>query len=82
VNCLKISLLKSETDKNKFKFFENLGFDVYKIKDLEETDLKIDELIKKNYNTIVISNELASFSEDIIRKYSKRHNINIIITPK
>lgn len=79
---MKISLLKSESDKNKFKFFENLGFDVYKIKDLEETDLKIDELIKKKYNTIVVSNEIASFSQDIIKKYNKNKNVNIIITPK
>ena len=79
---MKISLLKSENDKNKFKIFENLGFDVYKIQDLEQTDSKIDELIKKNYNTIVISNEVASFSEKIIKKYNKMQNVNIIITPK
>lgn len=79
---MKISLLKSANDNRNFKFFEHLGFDIYKIYDLEKTDLKIDELIKQNYNTIVISNELASFSEDIIKKYSKRQNINIIITPK
>ena len=79
---MKISLLKSAKDENNFKFFEHLGFDVYKIKDLEQTDLKIDELIKQNYNTIIISNEVASFSEKIIKKYNKMENINIIITPK
>jgi len=79
---VKISLLKSINDTKNFKFFEKLGFDVYKINDLENTDLKINELIKKNYNTIVISNEVASFSEDIIKKYNKREDINIIINPK
>ncbi len=79
---MKISLLKSAKDEKNFRLFEYLGFDVYKIYDLEQTDLKIDELIKQNYNTIVISNEVASFSEDIIKKYNKREDINIIITPK
>lgn len=79
---MKISLLKSASDNKSFKMLENLGFDVFKLYDLEETDSKINELIQQNYNTIVISNEVASFSEDIIKKYSKRQNINIIITPK
>ena len=79
---MKISLLKSANDKKNFKLLENLGFDVFKLYDLEKTDKKIDELIKKEYDTIVISNEVASFSEDIIKKYNKTRNINIIITPK
>lgn len=56
--------------------------DVYDIEDLEKTDEKIQELVNKNYNTIVISNEVAYFSEDIIKKYAKNENINIIIAPK
>jgi len=79
---MKISLLKSANDEYKFKLFEQLGFDVYKIQDLEQTDLKLNELINKKYNTIVVSNEVASFSEDIIKKYNKMQNVNIIITPK
>lgn len=79
---MKISLLKSSKDEINFKIFEHLGFDVYKIQDLEQTDSKIDELIKQNYNTIIISNEVASFSENIIKKYNKLQDINIIITPK
>ena len=79
---MKISLLKSAKDEKNFKLFENLGFDVYKIQDLEQTDSKIDELIKEKYNTIIISNEVASFSEKIIKKYNKMQNVNIIITPK
>lgn len=55
--------------------------DVYDIDNLEETDKKIKELIDKNYNTVIISNEIASFSGDIIKKYKNKENINIIIAP-
>ena len=40
---------------------------------------KIQKLVDKDYRTIVISNELAGFSEDIIKKYNKSKNVNIII---
>lgn len=76
-----ISWLKSTNDNKSFKIFKSLGMDVYEIDDLDETDKKIKELVDKKYSTIVISNELASFSEDIIKKYSKKENINIIIAP-
>lgn len=57
------------------------GMDVFEINNLEETDKKIQELIDKQYNTIVVSNEVASFSENIIKKYNKSKNVNIIIAP-
>lgn len=79
---MKVILLKSAKDKENFKLFERLGFEVFKIYDLEETDLKIKELINKEYNTIIVSNEVASFSQDIIKKYSKASNIKIIINNK
>lgn len=79
---MKISLLKSAQDNENFKLLEKLGFEVFKIYDLEETDSKIEELINKKYNTIIISNEVASFSEDIIKKYNKNANIKIIINNK
>lgn len=62
-------------------FLKAFGMDVYDIDNLEETDKKINELVNKHYNTIVVSNEVASFSSDIIKKYSKSQNINIIIAP-
>ena len=74
-----ISWLKSSKDNKSFKLFKGLGMDVYEIEDLEKTDEKIKELVEQKYNTIVISNEIASFSEDIIKKYSKAENVNIII---
>ena len=76
-----ISWLKSSNDNKSFKLFKGLGMDVYEIDDLEKTDEKIKELVEQKYNTIVISNEVASFSEDIIKKYTKTQDIKIIIAP-
>lgn len=78
---MSISWIKFSNDKKSFKIFKSLGMDVYEIDDLEKIDEKIKELIGQKYNTIVLSNEVASFSEDIIKKYSKIEDINIIITP-
>lgn len=76
-----ISWLKSSNDNKSFKVFKGLGMDVYEIDDLEKTDEKIKELIEQKYNTIILSNEVASFSEDIIKKYNKTDDISIIIAP-
>lgn len=78
---MSISWLKASSDRKSFKIFESFGMDVYKINDLEKTDEKIRELVDKNYTTIVVSNEVASFSEDIIKKYNRIENVNIIIAP-
>ena len=77
-----ISWLKSSKNDKSFRIFKRLGMDVYEIDDLEKTDEKIKQLVDQNYTTIILSNELASFSEDIIKKYSESKNINIIIAPK
>ena len=77
---MKISWLKYEKDKYSFKLPEALGLDVYKIPDLEDSDKKIEELINNEYKTIIISNDVASFSEDIIKKYNKDNNVKIIIS--
>lgn len=68
---MKVSWIKYEKDKESFRIPENLGFDVFKLKDLDETDNKLEKLINDNYNTIIISNEVAAFSEDLIKKYSR-----------
>lgn len=78
---MSISWLKGSNDKKSFKIFESFGMDVYKINDLEKTDEKIKELVDKKYTTIVLSNEVAGFSQDIIKKYNKMENVNIIIAP-
>lgn len=77
---MKISWLKYEKDKDSFKLAEALGLDVYKLSDLEESDKKIEELINNEYKTIIISNDVASFSEDIITKYNKNPNVKIVIS--
>ena len=79
---MKISWIKSSNDKKSFKVFKGFGMDVYEIDDLEKTDEKIKELVDKKCNTIILSNEVASFSQDIISKYRKTDKINIIIAPR
>lgn len=78
---MKITLMKRENDNESFKMFERMGMDIYKVKDLDKTDESIKELIKQNYTTIVMTNEIAGFSENIIKKYNKTEGINIIIAP-
>ena len=77
---MKVSWIKYEKDNKSFSLPEKLGFDVFKLQNLEQTDDKIEELNENRYNTIILSNEVASFSESIIKKYSKNENINIIIS--
>ena len=62
-------------------FQQNMGWNVVEIEDLDETDKTINELVKNNYNTIILSNDVAGFSEDIIKKYNKTDEVNIIIAP-
>ena len=76
---MKISWIKYEKDDISFKVPEKLGFDIFKIENPELTDNKIKELINKRYDTIILTNEIAGFSEDIVKKYSRDRNINIII---
>ncbi len=75
---MRISWLKSKEDDRSFRFQKNIGLDVFEIEDLEKTDEKLNEL-SQNYHTIILSNEVASFSGDIIKKYAKDDSINIII---
>lgn len=79
---MKISWIKYEKDNKDFRIAERLGMDVYRIDSPEEVDDKMQELVKKDYDTIVISNEVAGFSEDIIKKYQNKKGINIIISPR
>ncbi|MCI8833301.1 MAG: hypothetical protein HFJ19_03780 [Clostridia bacterium] len=77
---MKISWIKYKDD-DSFKLFKNLGMDVYDIDDFDMVDNKLKELVDNNYKTIVLSNQVASFSEDIIKKYKKSEDISIIIAP-
>lgn len=77
---MKVSWIRYKND-DSFRIFKNLGLDVYDIEDVDKVDEKLKELINNNYQTIVLSNEIASFSEDIIKKYKKLEDIRIIIAP-
>lgn len=76
---MKISWLKSNQDSKNFRFIEKLGFEVIKLDNQENVDQKIKELIDNKNDTIVITQELAGFSEDIIKKYSRNKEVKIII---
>lgn len=76
---MKVSWIKYAKDKESFKMPEALGFDVFKLSNPEQTDEKIKQLIKQDYRMVILSNEIAGFSEDIIKKYNRDKNINIII---
>ncbi len=77
---MKMSWIKYEKDAKSFRLPEALGFDVFKLKDLEQTDSTIKQLVKQNYDTIIVSNQVAGFSEDIIKKYQKDKEIKIVIS--
>ena len=77
---MKISWIKYKDD-DSFRLFKNLGMDVYDIEDFDMVDNKLKELVDNDYKTIILSNEVASFSEDIITKYKKSDDIRIVIAP-
>lgn len=77
---MKISFIKYEKGKN-YQIPKVFGLNVEELKEPEQIDEKIEELKERRYTTIVIPNELASFSENVINKYKYDSTINIIITP-
>ena len=79
---MKISWIKQEKDNKNFAIAERLGMDVHRLDNPEEVDKTIEELVGKNCNMIVLSNDIAGFSEDIIKKYQNNRDINIIISPR
>ena len=66
---MRISWLKLDNDNKNFKIPTNFGMDVFSVNSTENVDNKIDELIKRNYNTIIVSNDVAGLSEKINREY-------------
>ena len=76
---MKFSWIKYEKDNENFRIPERLGLDVFRLNNPEQVDLKINELIQNRYDTIILSNEIASFSSDIIKKYTKDRDVKIII---
>ena len=76
-----MSWIKAKQDKKSFRIVQNLGMDVIELEDLEQTDKTIQDLVDKEYQTIVVTNEVAGFSGDIMTKYQKSDNIHIVIAP-
>ena len=77
---MKVSWIKLQSDKKSFKLPENLGFDDFSINNYDNVDNKIDELIANKYNTIILSSEVAGFSQKINNEYTKMKNVDIIIS--
>lgn len=77
---MKVSFIKYEKEKD-YQLPKLLGMNIEEIKEPEEIDNKIEELKRQKYTTIVIPNELASFSQDIISKYKYDPTLNIVIVP-
>ena len=77
---MKISCIKSNKDKKSFKFAELLGIDVYSIERLEDVDNVLDEIVNNKCKTNFISNELAGFSQKIMKEYYNDKDVNIIIS--
>lgn len=78
---MKVSWMKSSKDKDSFNLIKNMGLKVVEIENLEETDKKLKDLIEEEYNTIFITNEVAGFSEDIMKRYYKSKDVRIVIMP-
>ena len=78
---MKVSFLKYYKDSDSFLLLKRLGFNVVDIEKPENVDEVIEDLKQKNYTTIVLQDELASFSEGIINKYSTDTDFNIVIIP-
>lgn len=78
---MKVSCIKFEKDEDSFRFFKGMGVKVIELKELDEVDNTIQHLIDKKYDTFILSNEVAGFSEDIIKRYWKDKQIRIVISP-
>ena len=78
---MKISYIKFNEDNRDLKLAKGIGIDVFEIKDPEQIDKQIEKLRNEKYDTIVISNELASFSNNLESKYKNDDKMKIIITP-
>lgn len=78
---MKLSFIRYKFNEEEFAIPKLLGMTVSEINKPDEIDDEIERLKKEKYNTIVITDELASFSEKLINKYKYDDKIKIIITP-
>lgn len=79
---MSIAWIKNKEDRESFKLIKSFGGRIYELEDLENVDKLIKDLYENQYyRTIILSNELAGFSEDIIKRYQSNNDIRIIIAP-
>ena len=78
---MKISWIKYKNDNKSFRIFKNIGMDVVDIENREDIDTAINRLVSNDYKTIILSSDVSAFSNDIITKYQKSDDINIVIMP-
>ena len=77
---MKVCFLKYKNEKY-YRIPQILGMHIKEIEEPERVDYEIEKLKKEKFETVVVSENLASFSEEIAKKYSKDNNLNIIIMP-
>ena len=77
---MKATFIQYKNDNKQYRLPQMLGIEINKIEEPEQIDLKIEELKNQEYTTIIIPNELASFSEKITNQYKYDPIIIIIIT--
>ncbi len=79
---MKISWIKQEDDNRNFSIAERLGLNVYRLSNPEDVDKTMESLVNQNCKNIILSHEIAGFSEDIIKKYRNDKKVNIFISPR
>ena len=68
---MKATFIQYKNDNKQYRLPQMLGIEINKIEEPEQIDLKIEELKNQEYTTIIIPNELASFSEKITNQYTE-----------
>jgi len=79
---MKISWIKYAGDTNSFKLPQLFGMEVMALENLEQIDDSLKQLIENGYQTIIVTDEVASFSEDMIKTYPYQKGVRIIIAPR
>lgn len=79
---MKRAFMKYSKDTKSFNFFKLMGENVIELENPETVDDEMEKLYENNCKTIILTNELANFSQDIIKKYNTFKDISIIIAPK
>ena len=79
---MKRAFMKYSKDTKSFNFFKLMGENVIELENPETVDDEMEKLYEGNCKTIILTNELANFSQDIIKKYNTFKDISIIIAPK